>query len=88
MLDIFTPYLIFLTFLLAIIINVILLKFRVNIWGILIANVILTLVLNFIGLKPYDFISQIVTQLIDILVDIVKAIWDYINPFNWFIITK
>lgn len=44
----------------------------------LIGNVIFSVIMNIIGLADYDLITVIVTKIGEILVDIIKSIWDAI----------
>lgn len=44
----------------------------------LIGNIILSVIMNIIGLADYDLITVIVTKIGEILVNIIKSIWDAI----------
>lgn len=44
----------------------------------LIGNIILSVIMNIIGLAEYDLITVLVTKIGGILVDIIKSIWDAI----------
>lgn len=44
----------------------------------LIGNIIFSVIMNIIGLADYDLITVIVTKIGEVLVNIVKSIWDAI----------
>ena len=89
MLEIFTPYLPFIAFFITIVINAFLIiKVKVNWIMLLIANLIVTLVMNFLGLGEYDLITQIIDFIVDLVSKIVKGIKDMIGSwlgdlFSW-----
>ena len=89
MLDIFTPYLPFIAFFITIVINVYLItKVKVNWIMLLIANLVVTLVMNYVGLGEYDLITQIIDFIVDIVSKIFKGIKDVIGGwikdlFSW-----
>lgn len=93
LIDIFEPYLPFISFLTFIIINSALIFRRVNWFLIILANVLVTLVMNFLGLGDYDFITIVLSSIIDILETIIKGLTssilglfegliDWLNPFR------
>lgn len=90
LMEIFSPYLLFINGFIVIILNIILImRGASNIWTIIILNVIIAILMNVIGLGEYDLLTVIVTELVSIIVDVLLAIWDIINPANWFnIFTK
>ena len=89
MLEIFTPYLPFIVFFITIVINVFLIiKVKVNWIMLLIANLLVTLLMNYVGLGEYDLITQIVDFIVDIVSKIFKGIKDVIGGwikdlFSW-----
>jgi len=89
MLEIFTPYLPFIAFFITIVINVYLItKVKVNWIMLLIANLVVTLVMNYVGLGEYDLITQIIDFIVDIVSKIFKGIKDVIGGwikdlFSW-----
>ena len=89
MLDIFTPYLPFIAFFITIVINVYLIaKVKVNWIMLLIANLLITLIMNRLGLEEYDLITQIIDNLVKWISKIVGGIKDTIGGwlkglFDW-----
>lgn len=90
LMEIFSPYLLFINGFIVIVLNIILImRGASNIWTIIILNVIIAILMNVIGLGEYDLLTVIVTELVSIIIDVLLAIWDIINPANWFnIFTK
>ena len=89
MLEIFTPHLEFIAFFITIVINVYLItKVKVNWLMLLIANLVVTLVMNYLKLGEYDLITQIIDHLVDWISDIIDGIKDKIGGwlsdlFSW-----
>lgn len=89
MLEIFTPYLPFISFFITIVINLyLIIKVKVNWIMLLIANLIITLLMNYIGLGEYDLITQIIDFIVDLVSKIFKGIKDVIGGwirdlFSW-----
>lgn len=44
----------------------------------LIANILLTVIMNIIGLAEYDLITVLASKIGEVLVNIIKSIWDAI----------
>jgi hypothetical protein len=86
----FSPYLLFISTFLVIGVNILFIIYAKPNWIILlIFNLIITVIMNMIGLGQYDLITVIVTKIGEILVDIFgnifKAIGDAIGGlFDWF----
>ena len=89
MLDIFAPYLPFIAFFITIVINVYLItKVKVNWLMLLIANLLITLIMNKLGLEEYDLITQIIDNIVKWISKIVGGIKDTIGGwlkglFDW-----
>jgi hypothetical protein len=89
MLEIFTPYLPFIAFFITIVINLyLIIKVKVNWIMLLIANPLVTLLMNYVGLGEYDLITQIIDFIVDIVSKIFKGIKDVIGGwikdlFSW-----
>lgn len=87
--DIFTPYLPFISFFITIVINVyLIIKVKVNWIMLLIANLLITLLMNYLGLGEYDLITQIVDFIVDLVVSIFNGIKNVIGGwlrdiFSW-----
>lgn len=75
MLEIFEPYLPFIAFVITIIVNIILIKNNVN-WVILIVgNVLITLLLSFVGVE-YNFLAIVIKNLVKIIIEILESLFD------------
>ena len=89
-LNMFSPYLLFISTFLVIGVNILFIIYAKPNWIILlIFNLIITVIMNMIGLGQYDLITVIVTKVGEILVDIFgnifRAIGDAIGGlFDWF----
>ena len=89
MLEIFTPYLPFIAFFITIVINVYLItKVKVNWLMLLLGNLLVTIVLNYLGLGEYDLITQIIDKMVKWISDIFGGIKDTIGGwlrdlFSW-----
>lgn len=89
MLEIFAPYLPFISFFITIVINLyLIIKVKVNWVMLLIANLLITLLMNYIGLGEYDLITQIIDFIVDLISKVFKGIRDVIGGwikdlFNW-----
>lgn len=89
MLEIFTPYLPFISFFITIVINIyLIIKVKVNWIMLLIANLLVTLLMNYVGLGEYDLITQIIDFIVDLVSKIFKGIKDVIGGwirdlFSW-----
>ena len=94
LLELFTPYMLFISFFVTIVFNLWLVSIRSNWIVILIANLLLILVMEFLGLAEYnfmnkvlewffDFIARIITGIFEGINDILKGIWD--NTLGGFI---
>ena len=68
--EIFAPYLSFIIFFVTVIVNIYLIAKKADWILLIVANLILNIVLSFFGLSPVEFISDIVTNLMDMIGDI------------------
>ena len=68
--DIFAPYLSFIIFFVTVIVNIYLIAKKADWILLIVANLILNIVLSFFGLSPLEFITDIVTNLMDMIGDI------------------
>ena len=82
LIEVFDPYLLFINGLIVISLNLVLIFKGVNWIVIIIFNVLISLILNLIGLGDYDLLTQLIMGLVDSLIEIFKGIWDAINPFT------
>ena len=74
MIEIFEPYLPFIAFTIVIILNLILIFKNVN-WIILIvANLTISIILNFFNLGEYDLLTEVVKFISDLIGDLFKGI--------------
>lgn len=75
LLDIFAPYMSFISFFVTIIVNILLLKGNVN-WVILVVgNLLVAIVISALGFTEYNFISQVIVEIGNIIVNIFKEIF-------------
>lgn len=75
MLEIFSPYLPFIAFFIAIIINVLLIFLKPQWYVYIIANGLMAIVLLAVGIEPYDFITTILQSIIAIIVNTIVSIF-------------
>lgn len=77
MLEIFAPYSFFISLVISVTFNLLLI-FRTNSnWiVVIIANVLLSVVLNLMGLDQFDFLTRILNTIIDILISIIDTLID------------
>ena len=87
MLEIFAPYMLFISFLLTVLFNLWLISKNIHWIVILIANLLLVLVMEFFNLAEYNFLNKIIDwffdliakligKLLDLIFDIYGGIWD------------
>ena len=87
--EIFAPHLPFIAFFITIVINVYLItKVKVNWLMLLLGNLLITIVLNYVGLGEYDLITQIIDKMVDWISKIFDGIKDTIGGwikdlFSW-----
>lgn len=86
LLDLFAPYMLFISFLLTVLFNLWLISIKSNWIVLFIANLLLVLIMEFLGLAEYnflnrvlewifDFISRIISGIFEGIIDMVKSIW-------------
>ena len=76
MLELFAPYAVFISFLLTVLFNLWLISKNVNWIVIIIANLLLMIVMDFLNLNEYNFLNRIVEWFMDFADEILKDIWD------------
>ena len=85
MLEIFAPYMLFISFLLTVLFNLWLISKNTRWFVIIIANLLLILIMEFLGLAEYNFLNKIVDWIIDFIVNIIGGLidklWDAIKDF-------
>ena len=85
MLEIFTPYLLFISFILTVVFNLWLISKNIHWLVIIIANLLLILIMEFLGLAEYNFLNRIAEWIIGFVVDIISGLfgklWDAIKDF-------
>lgn len=82
-LQIFAPYLSFISFLVTLTLNIVLIYHKSNWYILIFANLLLTITMNMIGLGTYDFLTQFFTSIFDLLTDLFSYLIDMIiNLFN------
>lgn len=77
MLELFAPYSFFISLIISISFNLLLI-FRTNSnWiVVIIANVLLSVVLNLMGLDQFDFLTRIINTIMDLIISIMDALID------------
>jgi len=85
MLEIFTPYLVFISFILTVVFNLWLISKNIHWLVIIIANLLLILIMEFLGLAEYNFLNRIAEWIVGFVVDIISGLfgrlWDAIKDF-------
>ena len=79
MLEIFAPYMLFISFLITVLFNLWLIGKNVHWIAILIANLLLVLIMEFLNLAEYNFLNRIIELIIDFIAGIFTAILDFIG---------
>ena len=78
MLEIFAPYLPFVTILVTILVNILLIKMGASWLAYLIANVIIVLTFEMLGVNAFNFIGRVVELIVDIIMNIISQTIDKI----------
>ena len=81
MLEIFAPYMLFISFFLTVLFNLWLINKKVNWIIIIIANLLLILVMEFLNLAEYNFLNKIIEWLFDFISGILGGLIDKIKEF-------
>jgi len=85
MLEIFAPYMLFISFILTVVFNLWLISKNIHWLVIIIANLLLILIMEFLGLAEYNFLNRIAEWIIGFVVDIISGLfgklWDAIKDF-------
>ena len=76
MLELFAPYTLFISFLITVLFNLWLISKNVNWIVIIIANLLLMIVMDFLNLNEYNFLNRIVEWFMDFVGGIFEDIWD------------
>lgn len=79
LLELFTPYMLFISFLITVVFNMWLISIKSNWIVILIANLLLILIMEFIGLAEYNFLNRVVDWIFDFIARIISGIFEGIN---------
>lgn len=93
LIDIFAPYLAFISFFITLIVNAYLIIKGTSWYNIIIANVLLSITMNMLGLGSYDFLTQAFSTIVDLLIGLFEALFegignlfktiiDALNPFS------
>ncbi|HEY8362389.1 MAG TPA: hypothetical protein VIK77_05840 [Tissierellaceae bacterium] len=77
MLEMFAPYMLFISFLITVLFNLWLISKNVHWIVILIANLLLILVMEFLNLAEYNFLNKIVDWIFDFIGGIFEKIFDF-----------
>jgi hypothetical protein len=76
MLEIFAPYMLFISFILTVLFNLWLISKNIHWILIIIANLLLILVMEFFNLAEYNFLNKIVEWIFDFIAGIISEFWD------------
>jgi len=76
MLEVFTPYLLFISFFITVIFNLWLISKNANWVVIIIANLLLVLIMEFLGLAEYSFLNKVLEWIFNLISDILSLLWD------------
>jgi len=79
LLDLFAPYILFISFLLTVLFNLWLISIKSNWIVLLIANLLLILIMEFLGLAEYNFLNRVLELLLDFIARIITGIFEGIN---------
>ena len=74
--EMFEPYMAFISFFITILLNVWLISKKVDWIILLIGNLIIILVFQFFGLSEYNLLNKIVEWFLDFIGNLLKGIWD------------
>ena len=76
--ELFEPYLFWIFTSLIIIINLVLIFRGINIYVILLFNILFSITLNLIGLGEYDFLTTLLDGIIDLIIQLLDLLFDRI----------
>lgn len=79
LIDLFAPYMLFISFLLTVLFNLWLISIKSNWIVVLIANLLLILIMDFLGLAEYNFLNKVLELLFEFIVRIISGIFEGIN---------
>ena len=79
LLELFAPYMLFISFFVTVVFNLWLASIKSNWIVILIANLLLILIMEFIGLAEYNFLNKVLEWIFDFLARIITGIFEGIN---------
>ena len=77
MLEMFAPYMLFISFIITVLFNLWLISKNVHWIVILIANLLLILVMEFLNLAEYNFLNKIVEWIFDFIAGIFDRMFDF-----------
>lgn len=76
MLEMFAPYMLFISFIITVLFNIWLISKNIHWIVILIANLLLILVMEFLNLGEYNFLNKIVEWIFDFIGEMFNRFWD------------
>ena len=79
LLELFAPYMLFISFFITVAFNLWLISIRTNWSVILIANLLLVLIMEFLGLAEYNFLNKLLEWIFDFIARIITGIFEGIN---------
>ena len=79
LLELFAPYMLFISFLITVLFNLWLISIKSNWIVLLIANLLLILIMEFLGLAEYNFLNRVVEWIFDFIAKIISGLLSGIN---------
>ncbi len=79
LIDLFAPYMLFISFLLTVLFNLWLIRIKSNWIVLIIANLLLILIMEFLGLAEYNFLNKVLDWLFEFVVRIVTGTFEGIK---------
>lgn len=79
LIELFTPFMLFISFFVTVVFNLWLISIKSNWIVILIANLLLTLIMEFLGLAEYNFLNKLLEWIFDFIAKVITGIFEGIN---------
>jgi len=79
MLELFTPYMLFISFFITVVFNLWLIRLKLDWVVILIANLLLIMIMEFLGIAEYNFLNKVLEWIFDFIARIISGLFEGIN---------